>query len=183
MRFTVPCHPARTTLGESGETRMTDYYAQLGVARDAGTTEIRQAYRKLAKRYHPDVNRDNPEAEARFKQIVEAYETLNDESLRADYDRKLASAKTGRGGERGKAGGPGTGPAASGRTAGMGASGAGIDGFDPVRIRQQFEQFFAKVSQSHEHGDNGQEAKAEEAGKNPLDTTAMFNQFFGYRKK
>lgn len=163
---------------------MTDYYAQLGVARDAGIAEIRQAYRKLAKRYHPDVNRDNPEAEARFKQIVEAYETLNDESLRAEYDRKLDSAKSGRGGAQRKTGGAGTGSAA-GRAAGTGAdaSGVGIDGFDPVRVRQQFEQFFAKVSQSRDHGGNGPGAKAEKAGKNPLDTTAMFDQFFGYRKK
>lgn len=164
---------------------MTDYYAQLGVARDAGIAEIRQAYRKLAKRYHPDVNRDNPEAEARFKQIVEAYETLNDESLRAEYDRKLDSAKSGGGGGQGKAkaGGTRTGSAA-GRAAGTGgdASGVGIDGFDPVRVRQQFEQFFAKVSGNREQ-ENGPGAKAEEAGKNPLDTTAMFNQFFGYRKK
>lgn len=62
-----------------------DYYAALGVARDASADDIRRAYRKLARRYHPDVSKE-PDAEARFKQVAEAYEVLKDAEKRAAYD-------------------------------------------------------------------------------------------------
>ena len=51
----------------------TDYYAVLGVRRDAGPDEIKKAFRRLARELHPDVNKDDPEAEEKFKQINEAY--------------------------------------------------------------------------------------------------------------
>ena len=64
-----------------------DYYETLGVSRTADASEIKRAYRKLAKQYHPDANPDNPQAEAHFKEINEAYEVLNDPKKRAQYDR------------------------------------------------------------------------------------------------
>ena len=64
-----------------------DYYEVLGVSRDSSTDEIKKAYRKLAKKYHPDVNPDNKEAEAKFKEATEAYEVLSDSEKRAQYDR------------------------------------------------------------------------------------------------
>lgn len=63
-----------------------DYYETLGVARDASADDIRRAYRKLARKHHPDVNHE-PEAEDRFKTISEAYEVLRDPETRARYDR------------------------------------------------------------------------------------------------
>jgi molecular chaperone DnaJ len=63
-----------------------DYYQILGLDRTAGTNDIKSAYRKLAREYHPDVNRDNPEAEERFKEINEAYEVLSDPEKRRRYD-------------------------------------------------------------------------------------------------
>ncbi|MFD8077115.1 DnaJ C-terminal domain-containing protein [Streptomyces sp. NPDC059718] len=63
-----------------------DYYEVLGVSRTASPDEIQQAYRKLARRYHPDVNKD-PEAEERFKDLNEAYSVLSDPKTRARYDR------------------------------------------------------------------------------------------------
>lgn len=64
-----------------------DYYSRLGVNRDASGREIKQAYRKLARKHHPDVNPGDKSAEARFKQINEAYEVLSDKKKRQKYDR------------------------------------------------------------------------------------------------
>jgi len=62
-----------------------DYYAALGIARDADLDQIKKAYRKLARKHHPDVSKA-PEAEARFKEVAEAYQTLKDPEKRAAYD-------------------------------------------------------------------------------------------------
>ena len=64
-----------------------DYYEVLGVAKDASGDEIKKAYRKLAMKYHPDRNPDDPEAEAMFKEAAEAYEVLRDEGKRQRYDQ------------------------------------------------------------------------------------------------
>ena len=64
-----------------------DYYETLGVNRDASDDELKKAYRKLAMKYHPDRNPDNPKAEANFKEAKEAYEVLSDRQKRAAYDQ------------------------------------------------------------------------------------------------
>jgi molecular chaperone DnaJ len=63
-----------------------DYYDVLGVRRDADAGEVKKAFRKLAREFHPDVNTEDPEAEARFKEAAEAYEVLSDADSRAAYD-------------------------------------------------------------------------------------------------
>ena len=63
-----------------------DYYEILGVERTASDKEIKAAYRKLARKHHPDVNAGNKEAEARFKEINEANEVLADPKKRQQYD-------------------------------------------------------------------------------------------------
>lgn len=65
----------------------TDYYDLLGVSHDASDAELKRAYRVAARQYHPDANPDDPEAEARFKEVAKAYETLSDPQRRAQYDR------------------------------------------------------------------------------------------------
>ena len=69
-----------------------DFYNTLGVKKDASADEIKKAYRKLAMQYHPDQNKGNAQAEAKFKEISEAYDILKDEQKRAAYDRFGAAA-------------------------------------------------------------------------------------------
>jgi len=64
-----------------------DYYKVLGIDKNASDDDIKRAYRKLAKKYHPDTNPNNPEAEARFKEVNEANEVLSDKDKREMYDR------------------------------------------------------------------------------------------------
>ena len=71
-----------------------DYYEIMGVKRDASQDEIKRDYRKLARKYHPDVSKE-PDAEARFKEVGEAYEVLKDPEKRAAYDQLGANWKAG----------------------------------------------------------------------------------------
>lgn len=108
-----------------------DYYDILGVKKDATQEEIKKAYRKKARQYHPDVNPGDPTAEKNFKDCGEAYATLNDESKRAQYDQ------FGPGGPGGfNPGGPG------GGFGGGGFNGAGFDFSGGGGAGDIFEMFF-----------------------------------------
>ncbi|GAB2460815.1 DnaJ C-terminal domain-containing protein [Xylanimonas ulmi] len=83
-----------------------DFYSALGVAKDADDAAIKKAYRKLARQYHPDQNQGDAKAEAKFKEIGEAYAVLSDAEQRKQYDAIRTMAG---GGARFQAGGPGAG--------------------------------------------------------------------------
>ena len=72
-----------------------DFYASLGVSKEASEEEIKKAYKKLARDNHPDLNPDDSEAEKRFKEISEAYATLSDPSKRQEYDQVKAMGASG----------------------------------------------------------------------------------------
>src|SRR5437762_5066235 len=98
-----------------------DFYQTLGVNRDASEKDIKQAYRKLARQFHPDVNPGDKSAEARFKEINAAHDVLSDPEKRKKYDQygsnwehadefAAARARGARGGGRSPFGGGGQGP-------------------------------------------------------------------------
>jgi molecular chaperone DnaJ len=103
-----------------------DYYAALGVAKDAPQAEIKKAYRKLARELHPDKNPGDAKAEARFKDVSEAYDVLSDTARRKEYDE--ARSLFGTGGFRPGAGGPGAGNFDLGDLFGQGGARAGGPG-------------------------------------------------------
>lgn len=103
-----------------------DYYEVLGVSKTATQDELKKAYRKLARKYHPDLNKDNPEAAEKFKECNEAYSVLSDEQKRAQYDQfGHAAFENG-----GMGGGPGAG--------GFG----GFGGFGGSGMEDIFDMFF-----------------------------------------
>lgn len=91
-----------------------DLYSILGIERHASEAEIKRTYRKLAQKHHPDVNKNNPESEQKFKEVNVAYEILSDPKKRAQYDQFGFTGSGGGGGPGGGAGGFG-----------------GFEGFDP----------------------------------------------------
>lgn len=98
-----------------------DLYKIIGVEQSAGADEIKKAYRKLAMKFHPDQNKDNPQAEEKFKEINQAYDILKDEQKRSAYDRYGNAAFDGSMG-----GGSG------GHPGGMGGAGAFSDIFEDM---------------------------------------------------
>jgi curved DNA-binding protein len=119
-------------------TQFRDYYETLGVSKTATADEIRSAYRKLARRYHPDVAKDKKEGEEKIKEINEAYEVLSDPEKRTKYDRLGAAWQSGE-----FAGAPGgTGGAPEGWTFSQGPEGGAEFHFGGTGFSDFFEQFF-----------------------------------------
>nr|WP_198044670.1 J domain-containing protein [Lysinibacillus timonensis] len=141
---------------------MNNFYDRLGIGLHASRDEVKMAYRKLAKQYHPDVNHGNPNAAKRFKEIKEAYETLYSPELRKKYDAKLGIQNKGEERE-------------SHQSAKASRESYQQD-FDPSKVHQTFEQFFGFNPKTKERT---QDYKSEQQRKNPLDTSELFNKYFG----
>lgn len=111
----------------ASENWLTDnFYKTLGVSEDASESDIKKAYRKLSRKYHPDLNPDDKQAEKKFKEISEAYDVLSDKKQREEYDqiRRYGAAGMGAGGFGAGAGGFGGG---NGYTTFTTGGGAGIN--------------------------------------------------------
>src|SRR5689334_20895476 len=117
-----------------------DYYAALGVPKDASAADIKKAYRKLARDLHPDKNPDDKAAEERFKEVSEAYDVLSDDTKRKEYDEARSLFGSGLGGLGGMRGGrPGGAPGGGGFSfdlgdllGGHGGGGGGGGGLNDV---------------------------------------------------
>lgn len=152
---------------------MNDPYTILGISKEAGEEEIKKAYRKLAKKYHPDVNRGNTEAEKRFKEIGEAYKILSDKASRAAYDNEFQKQQQAQ--------------RTADRRARREQEAAPMNhNFDIANMAQGmaqgFERYYGFNPQS---GEVTREEKLNvnaKKKKNPLDTTALFEQFMGFKK-
>lgn len=148
---------------------MKNYYEILGVQRSATLEEIKKVYKKLAKKYHPDLNPGNKEAEQKFIEIKEAYDTLSDENKRKSYDAKL----DGRGNDSSQQQGR--------RPKSSRSEPAEPVKFDFEEVERSFERFFGFNPRTNKV--NIETEKQKEKKKNPLDTTAAFEQFFGFKRK
>jgi curved DNA-binding protein len=140
---------------------MKTYYEILGVGREATKDELKKAFRKLAHQYHPDVNPGNKEAEAKFKMINKAYNTLSDESAKAGYDAKLKGGHIDQ----------------EGRGSGKVKPQAGYQPFNFENLDRSFEDFFGfnpKTKASR---------LKKEPRRNPVDATDLFEKYFQTKKK
>lgn len=119
-----------------------DYYKILGVSKDANEKDIKAAYRKLARKLHPDVNPNDKNAEQQFKEVNEAYEVLNDPDKRKKYDSLGANWKDYEQYQRGGGGGPFTwGDAGGGGGGGARAGGSTYRTVSP----EEYEQIFGDL--------------------------------------
>ena len=116
-----------------------DYYSTLGVAKTATEKEIKQAYRKLARKHHPDVNPGDKAAEARFKEINEAYEVLGDPPKRKKYDELGSNWRMYE--QAGAPGGPGAAPGAGGWNVNFGGGGPQGGGFRTMTEQEMRDMF------------------------------------------
>lgn len=123
-----------------------DYYEVLGVDKKATQTELKKAYRKLVKKYHPDVNKEDG-AEEKFKEIQEAYEVLSDESKRSAYD------------QYGHAGTAGFNPGAGGYS-----DFSGFDGNTPFDMGDIFNTFFGGGNSGFDFGFGGSAGRRQQQG-------------------
>ncbi len=146
---------------------MNELYQRLGVAPTATDDEIKKAYRKLAKQLHPDLHPDDPQAEAKLKEVNEAYETLGDPEKRKSYDAAQQPARQEH---------PEKQPGAT-RTAPRAPTGGPID-FS--QMTGGFAQFFGFDPKTGEITDESK-VSGQSVKKNPLDVSDMFEKFMGFR--
>ncbi len=140
-----------------------NYYQILGLQRDVSQEEIKKAYRRIAKQYHPDSNPGNREAEKKFKEASEAYEVLGNEEKRKNYDHKLTT-------EWNK---PKPTKTAENKTTVK-------QPFPFFSTEESFEHFFGFCPLDNKT-DSGKNRKTSNTKTNPLDTTEMFERYMGIR--
>lgn len=145
---------------------MNNLYSVLGVAQTATEAEIKRAFRELSKKYHPDANPGDREAEEKFRKVSEAYSLLQDARKRKEYDKKLEEAERRtfrKNSVKGK------------------SPHQGMPEVDFGDMEKQFGRFFGfqpKPSEANEEGIH----KEEKTKANPIDMTEMFEKYMGVPK-
>lgn len=142
-------------------------YQILGVTKDATMDQIKSAYRKLAKKYHPDVHPGDEECEKKFQEITEAYSILSDENKRKKYDASFSDAQNAQENRQ---------ETRERKTQQTGTYDSKVD-FE--NINKTFERFFGFDPKTK---DVTNEKKLNPKQKNPLDTTDMFERFMGIKR-
>ena len=139
---------------------MEDWYQVLQISRQAKEEEIKAAYRRLAKEYHPDSHPGDRECERKFREISEAYSILSHEEKRRKYDEELKGIKAGK------------------KAAGQDAEAKSKD-IEVQNIHKKFEEFFGFNTKTKEivHED-----KLQQKERNPLDAASLFEQFMGIKR-
>lgn len=137
---------------------MKNYYDLLEISEKSTKEEIQKAFRKLAKKYHPDVNNGNSKIQEKFKEIKEAYEVLKDEKKRKQYDESIKVNK-------------------NYETCKMNNINTEKVSFDFSQVKNSFESFFGFDAKT---GEIKKEEKLK--NKNPIDTTNLFEKFMGFKK-
>lgn len=158
-----------------------NHYETLGVSRDASAQEIKKAYKKLARKWHPDLNKDNLKvAEEKMREINVAYDTLSDEVKRLDYNKTLDAESAGPSRKTSAGGQQKTSQRRGQRKSSTPTSGK-VD-FD--NIHSSFESFFGFNPHTREvtNEDKLNTFARQKKKKNPLDTTDFFEKFMGFKK-
>ena len=152
---------------------MENYYEVLEVTQKATQKEIKKSYYRLAKKYHPDHNQNDPTAATRFKAVGEAYRVLSDSGARAEYDRLLARE-------------PAATKAAVTEPAPKSPShppSVGNEGIDFERLNETFASFWGYDPRTKQvTNEDKLNTFVEKDRKNPLDTTEIFEKFMGFKK-
>lgn len=144
---------------------MKSYYEVLGVNDDANKDEIKKAFRNLAKKYHPDKNRDNESAVKKFQEVSEAYEVLGNEDSKQEYDKKLMAYRT-------KNSNKSQGKSRPFSSEGKSSTEANLSNLDSY-----FESFFGFNGKTNEVDKDKMKKN-----KNPMDTSDIFERFFSNKK-
>lgn len=151
---------------------MKDYYKILEVSPTATDEEIKKSFRKLAKKYHPDTNGNDPKAVERFQDINEAYSVLSDEAKKKAYDDERAGKSSAQQGFRQGAGGSGERKTQGGSRVPKGK----FTGFDPSSFKMNFDDMmFDELNKEKK-----ERAKGEP---NYADVSKQFTSFFGFKPK
>lgn len=157
-----------------------NYYEILGVDRNVSAKDLKKAYKRLAKKWHPDLNRDNLKvAEEKMRAINVAYDVLSDEVKRLDYDKKIDSeSKT----QSQKKSERTTSSQQQKQTSAKTSTTSGKVDFND--IHSSFESFFGFNPKTHEvsNEDKLNTFAKDRRKKNPLDTTDFFEKFMGFKK-
>lgn len=142
---------------------MENYYEVLGITKSATEAEIKSAYRKMAKKYHPDIHPGDVECEKKFRQISEAYGILGDSDKRREYDQKYIEKEE---------------KSNSGVHKKKGSGKEHKANVDFENVYKNFEQFFGFNPYTQ---DVMNEEKLNPQAVNPLDTTQLFERFMGIK--